>query len=202
MGVDLARAALDAGHLVVGTARDAAKVSAALGEHDHLLALSLDIANQAAAQAAVDAAVERFGRIDTLVNNAGNFYAGFFEEISDAQFRAQMETNFFGPLTVTRAVLPVMRAQRSGHVVTISSTAGIVGQGVLRGLRRLQVRPRGLDGVPALRPRPVRHLHDRRRAGLLPHRAAGRRRRPRSGPSSRSRTTRSAPSRRSPRGRA
>src|SRR4051795_6423589 len=128
MGVELVKAALDAGARVVGTARDAAKVPAALGEHDNLLALSLDITDPDAARAAVDAAVERFGRIDTLVNNAGNFYAGYFEEISDAQFRAQMETNFFGPLNVTRAVLPVMRRQRSGHVVTFSSTAGIVGQ--------------------------------------------------------------------------
>jgi len=127
MGVDLARAALDAGHSVVATARDAAKVTAALGKHDNLLAVSLDITDSSAAQAAADSAVERFGRIDTLVNNAGNFYAGYFEEISDAQFRAQMETNFFGPLNVTRAVLPVMRRQRSGKIVTISSTAGIVG---------------------------------------------------------------------------
>ena len=127
MGVDLAKAALHAGHSVVATARDAAKVTAALGEHDQLLAVSLDVTDPDAAQTAVDAAVARFGRIDTLVNNAGNFYAGFFEEISDAQFRAQMETNFFGPLNVTRAVLPVMRQQRSGKVVTITSTAGIVG---------------------------------------------------------------------------
>jgi NAD(P)-dependent dehydrogenase (short-subunit alcohol dehydrogenase family) len=76
----------------------------------------------------VDAAVERFGRIDVLVNNAGNFYAGFFEEITPADFRAQIETNLFGPLNVTRAVLPLMRAQRSGQVVTISSTAGLIGQ--------------------------------------------------------------------------
>jgi len=128
MGVELVKAALDAGARVVGTARDAAKVTAALGEHDNLLAVSLDITDPVAGQAAVDAAVGRFGRIDTLVNNAGNFYAGYFEEISDAQFRAQMETNFFGPLNVTRAVLPVMRRQRSGHVVTFSSTAGIIGQ--------------------------------------------------------------------------
>ncbi|MBG6185622.1 NAD(P)-dependent dehydrogenase (short-subunit alcohol dehydrogenase family) [Arthrobacter sp. CAN_A214] len=128
MDVDLAKAALDAGHRVVGTARNADKVTAALGEHENLLALSLDITDPAASAAAVDAAVGRFGSIDVLVNNAGNFYAGYFEEISDAQFRAQMETNFFGPLNVTRAVLPVMRAQRSGHVITISSAAGIIGQ--------------------------------------------------------------------------
>ena len=127
LGVDLAQAALDAGYFVVATARNGANVSAALGEQDNLLAVSLDITDPAAAQAAVDAAVNRFGRIDTLVNNAGNFYAGYFEEISDTQLRAQLETNFFGPLNVTRAVLPVMRQQRSGHVVTISSTAGIVG---------------------------------------------------------------------------
>ena len=128
MGVDMAQAALAAGHAVVATARDAAKVTDALGEHENLLAVSLDITDPAAAQAAVEAAVERFGRIDVLVNNAGNFYAGFFEEISDEQFRAQMETNFFGPLNVTRAVLPVMRTQRSGHVITITSAAGIIGQ--------------------------------------------------------------------------
>src|SRR3954468_15952634 len=128
MGVELVKAALDAGARVVGTARDAAKVTAALGEHDNLLAVSLDITDPAAGQAAVGAAVERFGRIDTLVNNAGNFYAGYFKEISPAQLRAQMETNFFGPLNVTRAILPVMREQRSGHVITISSTAGIIGQ--------------------------------------------------------------------------
>jgi NAD(P)-dependent dehydrogenase (short-subunit alcohol dehydrogenase family) len=128
MGIDIARAALAAGHAVVGTARDAHRVTTALGEQENLLAVSLDITDPAAAQAAVDAAVNRFGRIDVLVNNAGNFYAGFFEVISPEQFRAQMETNFFGPLNLTRAVLPVMRAQRSGQVITMSSVAGLVGQ--------------------------------------------------------------------------
>jgi NAD(P)-dependent dehydrogenase (short-subunit alcohol dehydrogenase family) len=128
MGIDIARAALDAGHAVVGTARNASKVTEVLGEHENLLAVSLDITDETAATAAVDAAVARFGRINRLVNNAGNFYAGFFEVISPAQFRQQMETNFFGPLNVTRAVLPVMRAQRSGHVITFSSTAGLTGQ--------------------------------------------------------------------------
>jgi NAD(P)-dependent dehydrogenase (short-subunit alcohol dehydrogenase family) len=88
----------------------------------------LDVTDPAGAQAAVQAAVDRFGRIDVLVNNAGNFYAGFFEEITPDDFRAQVETNLFGPLNVTRAVLPVLRKQRSGLVVTISSTAGIIGQ--------------------------------------------------------------------------
>lgn len=128
MGVDLAKAALEAGHSVVASARDAAKVTEALGEHDNLLAVSLDVTQTDTIQAAVDAAVERFGRIDVLVNNAGNFYAGYFEEISDEQMRKQMETNFFGPLNVTRAILPVMRKQRAGKVVSFSSAAGIIGQ--------------------------------------------------------------------------
>ena len=129
MGVDIAQAALAAGYRVVATARDAANVVAAVGEHDDLLAVSLDITDTDSIDAAVNAAIDRFGRIDVLVNNAGNFQAGYFEEISPEQFRAQMETNFFGPLNVTRAVLPVMRRQRSGHIVTITSTAGIVSGG-------------------------------------------------------------------------
>jgi NAD(P)-dependent dehydrogenase (short-subunit alcohol dehydrogenase family) len=128
MGVDIARAALAADHAVVATGRNPERVSAAVGAHDDLLTVALDITDPASAQAAVDAAVERFGRIDVLVNNAGNFYAGFFEEITPDDFRAQIETNLFGPLNVTRAVLPVMRAQRSGLVVTMSSTAGLIGQ--------------------------------------------------------------------------
>jgi len=127
MGVDLARAALAAGHLVVATGRDPEKVVAAVGESERLLAVTLDITDLADAQAAVRAAVDRFGRIDVMVNNAGNFVAGFFEEINPDDFRAQVETNLFGPLNVTRAVLPVMRAQRSGLVVTVSSTAGLAG---------------------------------------------------------------------------
>jgi NAD(P)-dependent dehydrogenase (short-subunit alcohol dehydrogenase family) len=127
MGIDIAKAALAAGHSVAATARNEAKVTEALGEHENLLPVSLDITDPVAAKAAVDATVARFGRIDTLVNNAGSFQAGFFEEISDKAFRAQMETNFFGPLNVTRAVLPVMRKQRSGHVITFSSVAGLVG---------------------------------------------------------------------------
>ena len=126
MGVDIARAALDAGYQVVATARDAALAAAAVGDHENLFTADLDITDPASVSAAVEAAVERFGRIDVLVNNAGIFQAGSFEEVSPEQFRAQMETNFFGPLNLTRAVLPVMRRQRSGHVITITSTAGVV----------------------------------------------------------------------------
>jgi NAD(P)-dependent dehydrogenase (short-subunit alcohol dehydrogenase family) len=128
LGVDIAKAALAAGHAVAATARNADAVTSALGQDEHLLAVKLDVTDPADAEAAVKAAVGRFGRIDVLINNAGNFYAGFFEEIRPADFRAQIETTLFGPMNVTRAVLPVMRAQRSGLVVAISSTAGIVGQ--------------------------------------------------------------------------
>jgi NAD(P)-dependent dehydrogenase (short-subunit alcohol dehydrogenase family) len=127
LGVDIARAALAAGHAVVATGRNTEKVSSAIGEHNDLVATKLDVTEPADAEAAVAAAVDRFGRIDVLVNNAGNFNAGFFEELTPEEFRAQIETTLFGPVNVTRAVLPIMRAQRSGLVVTISSTAGIVG---------------------------------------------------------------------------
>jgi NAD(P)-dependent dehydrogenase (short-subunit alcohol dehydrogenase family) len=127
MGVDIAKAALAAGNAVVATGRNIDAVSKAVGQADDLLVVTLDITDPTSAQAAVQAAVERFGRIDVLVNNAGNFIAGFFEEITPEDFRAQLETNLFGPLNVTRAILPVMRAQRSGLVVTMSSTASLVG---------------------------------------------------------------------------
>src|SRR5215207_6297199 len=129
MGVDFAKEALAAGNAVVATGRRPEAVEQALGgAQDDLLVVKLDVTSPPDAQAAVQAAVERFGRIDILVNNAANFYAGFFEEINPEDFRAQVETTLFGPMNVTRAVLPVMRAQRSGVVVAISSTAGIVGQ--------------------------------------------------------------------------
>ena len=127
MGVDIAKAALAAGHAVVATGRNPEKVASALGSTRRPRRRALDVTDPGSAAAAVQAGVDRFGRIDVLVNNAGNFNAGFFEELSPEEFRAQIETTFFGPVNVTRAALPVMRAQRSGLVVTISSTAGIVG---------------------------------------------------------------------------
>ncbi|PYS20772.1 MAG: short-chain dehydrogenase/reductase [Acidobacteria bacterium] len=128
LGVDIAKAVLASGHAVVATGRDAAKVKAAVGDHDNLLAFKLDVTRPQDAHAAVEAAVVKFGRIDVVVNNAGNFFAGFFEELSPEQVRNQIETLLFGPMNVTRAVLPVMRKQRSGLLLTISSTAGIAGQ--------------------------------------------------------------------------
>jgi NAD(P)-dependent dehydrogenase (short-subunit alcohol dehydrogenase family) len=129
LGCDIAKAALAAGHAVVATARRTESVTAALGQHDNLLAVALDVTDIAAAEAAVQAAVDRFGHLDVLVNNAGSFYAGFFEEMNPQDWRAQIETTLFGPVNVTRATLPQMRAQRAGLVVTVSSTAGIVAEG-------------------------------------------------------------------------
>src|SRR6202167_6001848 len=128
MGTDIAKRAWPAGHAVVATGRDPERVAAAIGAHDDLLAVKLDVTSPDEATPAAQAAVDWFGRVDVLVNNAGNFIAGFFEEISPGDFRAQVETNLFGPLNVTRAVLPVMRQQRSGLVIAITSTGGIVGQ--------------------------------------------------------------------------
>lgn len=127
MGTHIVKTALAAGNAVVATGRNTNAVTKAVGEADDLLIVKLDITNPQDAEAAVRVAVDRFGSIDVLVNNAGNFYAGFFEEITPQDFRAQVETLLFGPMNVTRAVLPVMRAQRSGLIVTISSTAGIKG---------------------------------------------------------------------------
>jgi NAD(P)-dependent dehydrogenase (short-subunit alcohol dehydrogenase family) len=127
MGVDIAKAALAAGHAVVATGRNPEKVASVLGAHNDLIVVALDVTDAASAEAAVQAGVDRFSRIDVLVNNAGNFNAGFFEELRSEEFRAQIETTLFGPVNVTRATLPIMRAQRSGLIVTISSTAGIEG---------------------------------------------------------------------------
>jgi NAD(P)-dependent dehydrogenase (short-subunit alcohol dehydrogenase family) len=127
LGVDIAKAALAAGHSVVATGRRPEKVAAAIGDHEDLTTTELDVTSPSDAQAAVEVAIGRFGYIDVLVNNAGNFFAGFFEELSPEQVRKQIETLLFGPMNVTRAVLPIMRKQRSGLLLTISSTAGIAG---------------------------------------------------------------------------
>jgi NAD(P)-dependent dehydrogenase (short-subunit alcohol dehydrogenase family) len=127
MGVDFAKAALAAGHAVVASGRDRDRVSNVLGESDDLLAVKLDVTRRADAEAAVQAAVDRFGRVDVLVNNAASFYAGYFEELTPEQMERQLAASLIGPMNVTRAVLPVMRKQRSGQIISISSTAGLVG---------------------------------------------------------------------------
>src|SRR6476469_9097329 len=112
MGVDFAKAALAAGHAVVATGRNTDAVTRAVGASDNRLVVKPDITNLAEAEAAAQAAVNRFGRIDVLVNNAANFYAGYFEELTPEQIERQLMTSLVGPMNVTRAVLPVMRKQR------------------------------------------------------------------------------------------
>jgi NAD(P)-dependent dehydrogenase (short-subunit alcohol dehydrogenase family) len=125
MGVDFAKAALEAGHAVVASGRDTDAVAKAVGQSSELLTVKLDVTNRSDADAAVRAAVGRFGRVDVLVNNAASFYAGFFEELTPEQFERQLAVSLIGPMNVTRAVLPVMRKQRSGHIISISSSAGL-----------------------------------------------------------------------------
>ncbi|MGE0029403.1 MAG: SDR family NAD(P)-dependent oxidoreductase [Thermoleophilia bacterium] len=127
MGVDIARAALAAGDAVVATGRDPGAVLAAVGAADDLVAVRLDVTRADDADVAVRAAVDRFGRIDVLVNNAGTFLAGYFEELAPEEIARQLQTNLLGAMGVARAVLPVMRGQRGGNIVAISSGAGLVG---------------------------------------------------------------------------
>ena len=127
MGVDIAKAALAAGYKVVATGRNTDKVAAALGNSANLLVVKLDITKPADADSAVKATLDKFGRVDVLVNNAANFYAGFFEELTPEQMERQLSTSLIGPMNVSRAILPVMRKLRSGLIITISSTAGLTG---------------------------------------------------------------------------
>ncbi len=127
MGVDIAKAALAEGNKVVATGRNTDKVTQALGEAQDLLVVKLDVTKPVDAEAAVKVTVDRFGAIDVLVNNAASFYAGYFEELTPEQMDLQLSTSLIGPMNVTRAVLPIMRTQRSGQIISISSSAGLVG---------------------------------------------------------------------------
>jgi NAD(P)-dependent dehydrogenase (short-subunit alcohol dehydrogenase family) len=127
MGVDFAKAALAAGNAVVASGRKTDAVRTAVGEAEDLLVVKLDVTSAEDAEAAVKAPVDRFERIDVLVNNAANFYGGYFEELTPAQIEDQLATGLIGPMNVTRAALPVMRKQRSGHIMSISSGAGLSG---------------------------------------------------------------------------
>ncbi|MDP2293526.1 MAG: SDR family NAD(P)-dependent oxidoreductase [Actinomycetota bacterium] len=127
MGNSFVRAALAQGHAVVATGRRPDELTQAFGQRDDLLAVRLDVTSVDDADSAVKAAVERFGRVDVVVNNAGASFKGFFEEMSPRQVEQQLATNLLGSMNVTRSVLPVMRRQRSGHLIAISSGAGLVG---------------------------------------------------------------------------
>ena len=128
LGADIATAALKAGDNVVATGRQRSAVSDKLGpDNDRLLSLALDVSDAAQAREAVAKALERFGAIDVLVNNAGYGHLGYFEETTDADIQAQYATNVFGLFNVTRAALPAMRAARKGHVFNLSSVAGYRG---------------------------------------------------------------------------
>jgi len=127
IGLAIARVALNAGESVAATARDAGTVTKALGEHQNLLAVGLDLTVPRQAEMTVKAATERFGRIDILVNNAGYGQLGMFEENPPEAVQQQFYVNVFGTFDVTRAVLPGMRAQRAGHIFTITSIGGLRG---------------------------------------------------------------------------
>lgn len=128
LGLEIARAALGAGDNVVATARKPQEIEGALPGHaDRLLPLRLDVTDPKEIAAAVEAAKSRFKRIDVLVNNAGYGQLGVFEEVGRETVARQFATNVFGAFDVTRAILPIMRAQRSGHVISIASTAGLYG---------------------------------------------------------------------------
>jgi NAD(P)-dependent dehydrogenase (short-subunit alcohol dehydrogenase family) len=129
IGAATVRAALKAGDRVVASGRNLNKVRTALNDvaGDNLALVPLDVANEAQAKPAVDAAISAFGRIDVLVNNAGYSLLGNFEELRTAEIEQLMATNFYGVMYVMRAVLPVMRKQRSGRIINISSLAGVVG---------------------------------------------------------------------------
>ena len=129
IGAGTARAALKVGNRVVATGRNVEKVRNALKDvaSGNLEVLQLDVSDEAQAKAALDQAVKKFGRVDVVVNNAGYSLLGNFEELSNQDFERQFATNFWGVLNVMRAALPVMRKQRSGHLINISSVAGVVG---------------------------------------------------------------------------
>ncbi len=127
MGLEIAKAALAAGHKVVATGRRIDSVAKAVSESADLLVVKLDVTKASDAEAAAKATIDRFGRIDVLVNNAASFYAGYFEELTPEQMDLQLATSLRGPMNVTRAFLPVMRKRRSGKIISISSTAGLVG---------------------------------------------------------------------------
>jgi NAD(P)-dependent dehydrogenase (short-subunit alcohol dehydrogenase family) len=129
IGANAAKAALAAGNRVVATGRNMQKLRNALGDaaHDNLALLQLDVSDEAQATTAIEQAVNKFGRIDVVMNNAGYSLLGNYEELETQDIQRLFATNFWGVSNVMRAALPVMRKQRSGHIINISSVAGAVG---------------------------------------------------------------------------
>ena len=126
LGMQWSIAALERGDVVAATARDTATMDALRDIHgDALEPIQLDVTDRAACFAAVKTAHDRFGRLDIVVNNAGYGQYGFIEELSESEARTQLDTNFFGPLWITQAALPYLRAQRSGHIIEVSSIGGV-----------------------------------------------------------------------------
>jgi NAD(P)-dependent dehydrogenase (short-subunit alcohol dehydrogenase family) len=124
IGAEITKAALAAGDAVVATARDPKHITARFAASDQLLPVALDVTSEPSIAAAVAAAVARFGRIDVVVNNAGYGIIGAIEETPGDEVRRIYETNVFGLLAVTRAVLPQLRKQRAGHIMNLSSVGG------------------------------------------------------------------------------
>src|SRR6201998_2760859 len=128
LGRAFAQAVLDAGHRVVATARNPLQLSDLVSNYgDRVRALALDVTSEAQARQAIDTAIETFGGLDVLVNNAGYGYVGPVEDTSLADFRTQIETNLFGVIIMTKAVLPYFRERRTGHIIQVTSIAGRIG---------------------------------------------------------------------------
>lgn len=155
LGLQIAKAALAEGHRVVATARKSEDLRALVEAHpDAARAVSLDVTDPAAARAAVETAVSAFGRLDVVVNNAGYANVSSIEDVTEQDFRAQLETNFFGVFHVTRAALPVLRAQRSGHFVQISSIGGRKGSPGLSAYQSAKFAVEGFSEVLSLEVKP------------------------------------------------
>ena len=170
-GRTFVEAALDHGDNVVGTARDIAALADLRASHpDTLLPVTLDVTDKAAVDRAVQQTVERFGRLDVVVNNAGYGLFGAVEEITGQQLRDQLETNLFGALWVTQAALPIMREQGAGHIVQVSSVGGVLTFPLLGGYHASKWALEGLSDSLAQEVGRLRHQGHPRRARALCHR--------------------------------
>ena len=156
LGRALAEAVLAAGHRLVATARNPEELRTLVATApDRSRAVALDVTDPEATRKAIDAAVAAFGRIDVLVNNAGYANVASIEDLPEDDFRAQVETNFFGVVNVTRAALPVLRAQRDGHIIQVSSIGGRSGSPGLAAYQSAKWAVGGFSEVLATEVRPL-----------------------------------------------